>query len=170
MKKYIHLVLFPLLLSILWVLFIEYFHVFQTASRIYHWTLIFPLLFLLWTTVLTKEHRIMCRALGYMFRHHSKELMWHEVFQTLEGYEAPSLCLLKDVEAEGLYLKWAPIWADKDDSSLVHKANATSMACAQLVKYYITFKATSEERRIYRRWKTEGSSDIYIIASFLNVL
>lgn len=171
MKKYLHLVLFPLLLSILWALFIEYFHVFQNASRVYHWTLIFPLTFLLWATLFTKEHRIMLRALGYMFRHHSKELMWHEVFEALEGKQSEVICLLHpEYKACPPVMKWKPIWTDPSERNLVNMRNSTSLACNQMVKYYLTDKASSEQKRIYRRWGTGNASDIYIIASFLNVL
>ena len=170
MKKYIHLVLFPLLLSILWVLFIEYFHVFQNASRVYHWTLIFPLLFLLWATVLTKEHRVMFRALGYMFRHHSKELIWHEIFETLEGRQSEVMCLLsREYKTSLPHQKWKRLWTDAD-RNLVDINNATKLACQQMVNYYMTEHATMEQKRIYRKWKTGGSSDIYIVAAFLNVL
>lgn len=174
MKKYLHLVLFPLLLGILWALFIEYFHVFQNVSRVYHWTLIFPLLFLLWATLFTKEHRIMLRALGYMFRHHSRELMWHEVYESLEGKQASAISLIIHIGDDPKrprheQVQWKPVWTDAD-RNLVDIKNATTLACQQIIQFYIEHKASLFEKRMYRRWKTGGASDIYIIASFLNVL
>lgn len=170
MKKYLHLVIFPLLLGILWALFIEYFHVFQNVSRVYHWTLLIPLTFLLWATLFTKEHRIMLRALGYMFRHHSKELMWHEIFEALEGKQSEVMCLLSPEHKACLpFQKWKPLWTDAD-RNLVDINNATKLACQQMVNYYIQEHAKLDEKRIYRKWKTGGASDIYIVASFLNVL
>lgn len=177
MKKYLHTVLFPLLLSILWILSIEYFHVFQGQSRAYHWTLVFPLMFFLWTagrfpyfTQDCRERRVMFRALTYMFFHHSKELMWHEVFECLEKRHSDVICLLNpEYKACDSSRKWKPLWVD-NDKNLVDITNATRLACQQMVSYYMAEHATMEQKKIYRRWKSGGASDIYIVASFLNVM
>ena len=112
----------------------------------------------------------MLRALGYMFRHHSKELVWYEVFESLEKKQSEVICLLSpEYKACLPHQKWKPLWTDAD-KNLVDIANATKLACQQIVSYYINDFASLEQKRIYRRWKTGGASDIYIVAAFLNVL
>lgn len=112
----------------------------------------------------------MLRALGYMFRHHSKELMWHEVFEALEGKQSEVICLLNpEYKTCPPIMKWKPLWTDAD-KNLVDITNATKLACQQIVSYYVNVVATMEQKRIYRRWKTGGASDIYIIAAFFKKL
>lgn len=111
----------------------------------------------------------MFRALGYMFRHHSKELMWHEVYESLEGKQASAISLIQHVGDDPMKIQWKVVWTDSD-RNLVDIKNATTLACQQIVNYYVYHRATLEQKRMYRRWKTGGASDIYIIASFLNVL
>jgi len=96
--------------------------------------------------------------------------MWHEIFEALEGKQSEVMCLLSPEHKTCLpSQKWKVLWTDAD-RNLVDINNATKLACQQMVNYYIQEHAKLDEKRIYRRWKTGGASDIYIVASFLNVL